>query len=647
MYFETLLSPINIGSCTIKNRFVVPPMDTSFPNDDGTVSQQAIDYYAERAKGGFGLITIEYVSVDPNGKPMPNTFSIYDDKFIPGFKKLAEAIHQYHGAKTFLQLNHCGRQGYPTITGIELEAPSAISCGSLRHIPREMTTQDVYDMVEQFGDGAYRAMLAGFDGVEIHGGHGYLVGEFMSFYANKRLDEFGGNFRDRMRFPELIIQNIRRKCGNDFPISMRISADERVPGCPDINETRAIAKYLEGVGLDAMNVSTAGYASAHMCFPSSQINYEFNIAAAEAVKASTSKLVVIGGGRVPEPYLAEDILTSNRADMVFFGRGSIADPHLPNKVAAGKYEEICPCIGCVERCPQHFHNHDTFLSCLMNPVTGREGTLKMEKTQQPKNIAVVGGGPGGLYTAWVSAKRGHKVTLFEKQGVMGGQFRIGSLPPFKHDVARGIKYMVTMCRKYGVDIRMNTEASADMLTGYDCVVLATGGTPLVPNIPGINGENIYKAVDIFTGNLPNKLMPRGKMLVIGGGIVGLEIADFMGERDNKITVVEMADTVGAAYDFRVTRIMMPRLLNDYGVEIRTGTKVKEFTADGAICQCKGEELVLSGYDAIILAMGAKSYNPLQAELEGKVPELHVIGDARKPAMALDAIEEAVFLANEL
>lgn len=646
MNFSQLLSPITIRNLTIKNRFVVPPMDTALPNPDGTVSQKMIDYYAARAKGGFGLIIVEYCHVDIKGKPHVNSISGFDDKFIPGLTELASAIHKYDGARAFLQLHHAGRQGSTIASGCDtLVAPSAVPDFLKNFKVTALTTEEVYDLIEKFGDTAVRAQKAGFDGVEIHGGHGYLVAEFMSGLCNKRTDEFGGDFRGRMLFPELIIKNIRKKVGNNFPITMRISATEPLAGGRDINESRVVAKYLESVGLDAINISIGLNGAQKWVIVPNQVPCAYNIANAEAIKKSVS-IPVIGGGRINDPYMAEEILESGRADMIYFGRGSLADPDLPNKIAADAPEEIIPCIGCVQRCQLHLRNPKIGISCLMNPFTGKEGTWKKIPTENPKKIAVVGAGPAGLTFAHHAADRGHNVTIYERSDHAGGQFCLAAVPPFKHELARAIKYMIEACKRSKVNILYNTEATKEMLLegNYDAVVLATGGFRIWPKIKGIDDGNKVLAIDILEGKKP---IPQGKVLLIGGGLVGVETADYISGRPGRdVTVVEMTDQLAPQAYFTAKDLLLERLAQN-NVKFYMETKVEEFTPDGAICTKNGEKVIFSGFDSVVIAMGAKSYNPLEEEIKDSFAEVHVIGDAVESRSALEAIEEATKLSIEI
>jgi 2,4-dienoyl-CoA reductase-like NADH-dependent reductase (Old Yellow Enzyme family)/thioredoxin reductase len=643
MKYPVLLSPIKIGTMEVRNRFVVPPMGTNFANPDGSVSQQLIDYWAARAKGGYGLLIVEVTAVDPLGKAIPWQPGIWDDEFITGWRKLTDEVHKY-GAKVAVQLHHAGRQTTHEVIGAQPVAPSAIPCPVDREMPRELTTEEVYNLIEKFGDAARRAMDAGFDAVEVHGAHGYLIAQFMSPYSNKRIDEFGGDFMNRMRFPVEVVKNIRRKVGSGYPIIFRFSGDERVPGGRTIDESRMVARVMEEVGVDSLHVSTGVYGSMPWLIAPSAVSPGYNVYASEEIK-NVVNIPVIAVGRINEPLMAEDILEDGKADMVSLGRESLADPELPNKVAAGLTEEISPCIGCMQACVGYLFDPNYLkISCLVNPFTGREGELKVEKAEKPKKVMVVGGGPGGLEAAWVAAKRGHKVTLYEKENVLGGQYRIGAIPPAKQDILKAIRYYITMGKKYGAEYKMGVEVTEDLIMkeNPDVVILATGGVPLVPNIKGIDNPKFVKAVDILEGKKEAGM----NVLIVGGGMVGVETADFLGEHYHNVTIVEMLPEIARDEQDAVKYFLMERL-NKYGVKSITSATVKEFLDDGVVYEKDGKEEKLTGFDTIVLAMGAKAYNPLEEKIKGKVSEVYVVGDAVKARKALEAIEEAARVAVKI
>ena len=644
MKYNYLFKPIKIGNVEVKNRFMIPAMGTEVGNPDGTVSDAMIEYYRQRAEGGYGLIVTEIMAVDPLGKANPNEPGLWDDSKIPGLQRLTSECHKY-GAKMFVQLHHAGRQTGSPLIGTQPLAPSPIMCAALNETPREFTTEEVWELVEKHGDAAERVKRAGYDGVEIHCGHGYLLSQFMSAYANKRLDEFGGDITGRMKFIVEIIKNIRKKCGADFPIMAKMSVEERVYGGMTADESAAMAKIMEDAGLSAICVSTGIGGTPDSCrwvvAPQGAIP-GYNIEACKRIKKAVSIPVGVCG-RITDPAFAETIVADGIADMVTTGRASLADPAFPNKIAGDAVDEICPCISCVQGCVGFELGR---VSCLVNPFLGVETKLIIENTDTAKNVTVVGAGPAGLEAAWLLAKKGHKVTLFEKDAEIGGQFRIASYPPCKQDIARFLKYQKTMCKKYGVDIRLNTVVDEELIAAEkpDAVVLATGGVPMMVDIKGIDGPNVLLANDVILG----KVMFGMKTLVVGGGLVGVETADFLADLSRNVTIIEMRDNIaGDVHDF-TRRFMMERYKNyDHEVQIITGAKVKEFVDDGVIYEKEGQELELRGFDSVIWASGAKSYNPLEGSLKEKVPELHVIGDANQVDKAVRAIYDAAEIAAKI
>lgn len=643
MSFEKLLSPVSIGKMEIKNRFVVPPMGTNFGNSDSSVSQQLIDYYTARAKGGFGLIVVEVTAIDPLGKAIPNEIGLWSDDFIPGFKKLVDEVHKY-GAKIAVQLHHAGRQTARGVIDGQPVAPSAVPCPVMKDMPRELGTDEVYELIRKHREAAVRAKKAGFDAVEIHGAHGYLIAQFMSPYSNKRIDEFGGDFISRMKFPCEIVKGVRQDLGADFPILFRISADEKVHGGRTVHETKAIARLMEECGVDAMHVSICTYGSMHWMFVPPSVPQGFNTDAAAEVKRSVT-IPVIAVGRIHDPYLAEDILLSGKADMISMGRASLSDPEIPNKVAENRIHEISPCIACLQGCVGNLFDPDILkVSCLVNPLTGREGVISTDKTTNPKKVVVVGSGPGGLKAAYIAAQKGHTVTCYEKSTVLGGQFRVAGIPSTKHDILTAIKHYIAMGQKYGVSFKLGTEVTADLIEQEkpDVVILATGSVPLMPRIKGIENPRFLRAIDIIDG----KSQAGEKVLVIGGGMVGSETAEFIAERGSSVTILEMLPTIARDVPDGPRMYLIARL-DEYGVKAITGAKVTEFYDDGVTYLADGKEEVLAGYDSIVLAMGSCSYNPLEDKIRDKVPEVYVIGDAIKARKAISATEEGLKIAASL
>ena len=641
--FNCLYEPISFGTLEIKNRFVVPPMGTNFGNPDGTVTDQVVDYYTARAKGGFGLIIVEVTAVDPLGKAIPNELGLWSDDLIPGMRRLTDSVHR-HGGKIAVQLHHAGRQTSRAIIGDQPVAPSPIPCPVMRELPRELTTDEAFALVDKFRDAAIRAREAGFDAVEIHGAHGYLIAQFMSAASNKRLDVFGGNFAGRMRFPLEIIDRTRAALGRDFPLLFRISGDEKIHGGRSIEETKAIARLVQAHGIDAMHVSICTYGSLHWMFVPGAIPPAFNVGAAAEVKKSVS-IPVITVGRINDPYLAEDIIASGKADCISFGRESLADPELPNKVRAGDTDAIAPCIACLQGCVGYLFNPAIQkISCLVNPFTGKEGSHPLTPAPVKKKVMVVGGGPGGLLCAWVAARRGHDVTCYEKNDLLGGQFRLGGIPPTKQDIITALKYYITMGERAGVRYRTGQEVTPELVLREqpDAVVLATGAVPLRPAIPGLDAAGVIDAVEVLDG----KQAVSGAVLVIGGGMVGAETADFLGEQGCRVTIVEMDDAIAKAVQ-PGPRLYLLKRLTEHDTTVIVGATVTAFHPDGVTYRADGTTHRLDGFDAVVLALGATAHNPLEAALRGRVREIHVLGDAVKARTAIDATQEAARIAVAL
>jgi len=648
--FPNLFSPIKLGRMELNNRFVIPPMATNLANEDGTVSQGLTDYWVARAKGGWGLLILEFTAIDPLGKVGPCHPCLWSDKFIDGLKKMTDAVHKY-GAKIAVQLSHTGRQTTQRIIDIPGAQPvsaSPIPCPLDREIPRELSSEEVYGLIEKFGDAAVRARDAGFDAVEIHGAHGYLLAQFMSEYSNKRIDEFGGSLQNRMRFPIEVIHNVRQKIGASFPLMFRMSGEERVPGGRTLEESRVVARMMEEAGVDAIDVSVGVAGSAQYIFAPPAVPPGFLLSVSQEIKKAVS-VPVIAVGRINHPLLAEEAIKAGKADLIAWGRPSFADPELPNKVAAGQLDEICPCIYCSQGCLRTFPYPGKPLpkwgvTCLLNPFCGREGEMQLKATIKRKKVIVIGGGPGGLEAAWVASARGHQVTLYEKKPTLGGQFRIAAIPPFKQDITKAIVYYIHMCKKHGVSFKLGTEATAEqIITDHpDAVILATGGEPIIPDIRGINGRRLATAWDILEG----KEQAGNKVLVVGGGMVGCEVADFLGEHLHQVTIVEMLPEIALDVPLPVKYFLLLRL-REYGVQIETETSMVEFLDDGAIVSKNGKISQLSGFDTIVLAMGTKSVDDLKEQLEKKISELYIIGDALAPRKAIEAIEEGAKIALQI
>ena len=635
--FPNMFSPINIGTVTVPNRFVVPPMGNNFANTDGSMSERSAAYYEARAKGGFGLITIESTVVYKEAKGGPRKPCLFSDEVVPSFKRVADACHAY-GAKVSIQLQHAGPEGNSKLTGYPLKAASAIAPSAGREIPEAMPTEEVYRLIECYGDAARRAQLAGIDMVEVHCAHGYLVSTFISARTNKRTDEFGGCFENRMRLPRLIIENIRKKTGGNMPILCRINARDEGDGGVDVHDAAAIAAYLEQVcGVDAIHVTRSIHIHDEFMWAPNITHGGFNAELGAEINRAVSVPVILVG-RFTEPQYAELLVKQGRADLIAFGRQSIADPELPNKARNGQLEKLTPCIACLLGCvPNMLQGRP--ITCAMNPCAGREAELKPAEVR--KNVVVIGGGPGGMYAARLCALRGHSVTLLEKDAELGGHFLVASYPPGKGEISGAIRSFIVNCREAGVDIRTGTEATPELVASLkpDAIIIATGSVPLRLPIPGLDSCGCSTAEDVLTG----KADTGKRVLVVGGGMVGCECVEFLTEREHIVDMVEMKPVIGEDIVPEARKYIMANL-EKHKVTQRVNARVKQFYADGVdfTDTVTGEDAAMRGYDSVVLAMGYRSNNTLEEQLKDLAPQVIVIGEARQaPGNSMEATGDAL------
>ncbi len=627
--FQKLFEPAWIGRMSLRNRLVMPPMATNYGSEDGFVTQRTIDYYQERAKGGVGLVIVEFTCVDsPVGRATPRQLLIDDDRFIPEFSKLAEAI-RLHGAKAAIQLHHVGRQARSSVTGHQPVGPSPIAFPG-GELPRELTPSQIAGIVARFGEGAERAMRAGFDGVEIHAAHGYLISQFLSPLSNQRQDAYGGDVENRARLLLEVIAAIRERVGKDYPVWCRLSAMEfGVEGGITLEETQVVAQLAERAGVDAIHVS--GHAVGPGRRPPMAQPPGAMVPLAEGIKKVVS-VPVIAVSRIP-PELGESILQEGRVDLIAMGRALIADPHVPQKVASGRGEDITPCIYC-QTCLDSVVSREEGIYCVVNAALGREREYELKPAERPKRVVVVGGGPGGMEAARVASLRGHKVTLFERDDELGGQLLLASKPPFKDTIDTFRRHLADQLAKLGVELRLGERFTADLLDQFkpDAVVLATGVIPFVPQIPGVDGNQVLLATEVLAGAETGE-----RVAVIGGELVGCETAAYLAEQGKRVTIMrrgpELATKVGPS-----VRAPLIRRLEAKGVSILTGVEYEEITEAGVIVRTREGERRTVEADTVVLAAGAKPNTDLLASIEGKVPQVFCVGDCIEPRGIREAVE---------
>lgn len=658
--FPKLFEPGKIGTMELKNRLIMPPMETNFGSANGEVTEQMIRYYEERAKGGVGLIVIQIACIDyPRGKAGSNQISVDDDKYIPGLAALAEAIHNW-GAKCVIQLHHAGRQTRPELTeGLQPVAPSPVPCPVLGEAPydvqpRELTYEEIQELVQKFIRAAVRVARAGFDGVMIHGAHGYLVGQFMSPLSNKRNDRYGGDFHRRMRFPREIVAGIRQQLGVAFPILFRYSADEFYPGGitlegPEGSGTGIeIAKAMEAAGVDCLCISCGNYGSMTTLLEPMSYNEGWRVYLAERIKKEV-KIPVSTVGVIRSPEVAEGILKEGKADFVELGRTLIADPEWPRKAMEGRVEDIRKCI-CCNNCIGARVFASNYMTCTQNPEVGREykdGWVSLKPAEKKKRIMVIGGGPAGMEAARVSAIRGHEVILYEKEDRLGGQARLASVAPFKDKVNWVIDWLVAQINKLGVKVETGKAVDATTLKAEkpDVVIIATGAEPLIPDIPGIDGPNVIIYKDLLSGA---KAVPGRNIVVAGGGMVGVECATYLAKQGKKVTIVEaLSDILLDMEPITKADLVFVRL-PQMGIKWITKAPIVEITEKGVVTVDSLGKKTLIEADNVVIALGTKPINGLEAAArEAGVPTVYVIGDAKKPRKIVDAKYEGALVARQI
>lgn len=639
MKFDHLFTAGRIGTMEVKNRLIVPPMLTEYANEDGSLSDRYIRYYEEKAKGGWGLIICEDTSVDEFGAGFKNLPGIWKDEFIPRHRELTDRVHQY-GAKIAVQAYHAGRESGSVIKGRRPVAPSAIQDPTEPETPHELTIEEVRELVEKFAQGIRRGRDAGYDAVELHGAHGYLINQFVSPFSNKRTDEYGGNLRNRLRFPLEIIARAKELVGESYPIIYRISADEMVEGGLTIEDTKVIAQILEEAGVAALHVSAGVYKSGSIVSAPSAVRTAPFSDYAQQIRRLV-KIPVFAVDKIIYPEVAESLLREGKADFIAMGRASIADPELPNKVREGRLDEILPCIGCWQGYQGKIAVQEP-VSCLVNPRTGKEETYTIRKAEKSKNVMVIGGGPAGMEAAIVAAKRGHDVTLYDKADRLGGQWLLAAVPPGKEMLNSFTVWQKGELIRSGVKVLLNTEVTAELAAAVmpDAIIYAAGATPSVPPIHGVEKPFVYTAEDILSG----KVDFRGHAVVIGGGIVGAETAEHLAVHGCTVTIIKRSADIAGDLPGAPRHFLMESLKR-YEAELLENTKTLEITDHGVLTEKNGIQRLIPA-DLVVVASGSRSNAALAKELEDKYP-VTVVGDAFAVGKALDGIDAAYQAALEL
>ena len=635
-----LFNPFELRGMTIKNRCVVSPMVTNYCTRDGYPTEKFLAYHEARAKGGWGLIITENYAVDPIGRGFKYVPGLWDDRQIEGHKELPSRVHKY-GSVILAQIYHCGRQTSVPVINATPVAPSPIPCPICKDMPKELSVDEIQIIAEKFADTAYRAKNCGFDGVEIHGAHGYLIAQFMSHYTNKRVDNYGGSLQNRMRFALEIVKNIRDKCGEDFIIGFRISVEEFVEGGRTTQDTIAIVKMLEASGVDIIHTTVGTYVSGDTVIPPSYVKHAWIADLAAEVKNACS-IPVIAVGRINDPHLANSVIESGKADFTAMGRASLIDPDLPNKAMEGRFDDIRQCIGCNYGCAT-LQGSNNPAKCSLNPELGSEYKGLPEKASISKKVAVVGAGPAGLEAAIYAARAGHNVIVLEKNSRAGGQLYLASIPPCKGEISAFIQWQLTALGKLGVKIQYNAEVSSDYFSEqeFDTIIVATGAKPTKLSVSGVDLPHVLTANSVLEGTCN----VGQNVVVIGGGQVGAETAHFLGVQLKNVTLVEMLPDI-VPNEASAPRLHLIRSLENRKVRVMTNTSVQEIKAKSVVLRTADNVVEISA-DTVVVAVGSTPDDSLANQLVKKGLPVKVIGDAREVGIILDATEQGYQIASLL
>ncbi|MBU2054255.1 MAG: FAD-dependent oxidoreductase [Proteobacteria bacterium] len=652
MRYPTVFQPCRIGSLTLKNRLAMSQMTMNYATEEGLVTDKLIAYYTERAKGGVGLIFVEGTYFTPEGKGYVRQIGLASQKHVEGLKRLTDSVHGLkNDTRIFLQIHHAGGRASAKVTGLQPVAPSAVPPYPGAEMPRELTREEVSGLVEAHVEAAARAREAGFDGVDIHCAHGYLVPSFLSPLTNRRADEYGGDLTGRTRFLLEIIRGIRKRLGPDFPLTIKISGDEYIEGGLGIRDMIDIARLAEEAGIDGLIVSagTVGgkkledLSEPHKVMRTLPMMTKPGCLVPIAAEFKKSlRIPVITLGRINEIALAEEILKEGKADIVAIGRPLLADPELPKKAAEGREAEIRPCIACNEGCYKRILQQ-LDVRCSVNPLLGKEGDSAVRRASPAKRILFVGAGPAGMEAACRARERGHDVTLIEKNAAAGGQLLLASVPPGRREIEHFTNYLRGCLKRSGVKVILNEEVSPSVIRRLqpDAVIIATGAQPCVLAVQGLQAAQGVTSWDVLSG----KPMAGGPYLIVGAGLVGCETADLLSDRGEKVTLVEILPEIACDAD-KDTKAYFDIRFQNKGVKVYTGANLVRMEDRLAIIR-NGDEEIRIETGTVVFSVGAKPEDSLYDQLISMGIEVIKAGDCVKPRSILDSVEEGFLAGNRV
>ncbi|MGD8955267.1 MAG: NAD(P)/FAD-dependent oxidoreductase, partial [Desulfobacterales bacterium] len=603
-----LFSPFQIKNLTLKNRIVLPPLASFLIEKGGAITDRAVEHYRRRAAGGPAMVIMEACAVSPEGVVSENQARIDGDRLIKGLSRIAEAIRA-EGAVPAIQIHHAGRQTSAKVIKRLPLAPSPLPCPAIRGDVAPLTVEQIQDLIKKFAEAAVRSREAGFELLEIHGAHGYLINQFLSRYSNIREDGYGGDIAGRTRFALDIISEIRNRLGSSFPISFKISAQEFVPEGLTVEESIDILKLLVTAGIDAVQVSAGNDSTPEwICQP--MFMQKACLAESAAVIKKALQIPVMTVGRINDPWTADNIIAKGMADLVCIGRGLMADPEMPIKAQEGRFDEIRTCIAC-NTCMQSIYRKGR-LECLVNPALGREQEMQIVPATQPKKVMVVGAGPGGLNAAWVAAKRGHEVHLYEKQSYLGGQLVPGSKTAYKREMQSLINFQKRQVELNGVICHMGQEVTAQSVQeeNPDVVILATGSRPILPTIEGIDEASVVTFDVVLDGDVQENKTT----VIIGGGSTGCEVAYHLSEMGSAVTIVELMPKIGGDIE-AVTKKLLVRKLKENNVRILTEHRLLRVGKNSlVVAGPDGSEKVIEA-QRVVVAIGIRQDDTIHQQIK--------------------------------
>lgn len=665
---QKLLEPISVGPMKLSNRVVMTAMHLNYC-PQGEMTDRMVNFYRARARGGASLVIVGGAEIDAEASGVDLFLSIKDDKYIPGLKRLVDAVHE-EGGKIAVQLYMAGAYSFASMKGLPIFAPSEYESYFTRQKTTAMTLADILRVQDDFVQAARRAKAAGFDAVEVLASAGYLICQFLSPKTNKRDDEYGGPLENRMRFGLEVIRKVREEAGSDMAVIVRVAGNDFVQDSHTNKEARVFARACQDAGADCINV-TGGWHESRVPQITMDLPQAGYVYLARGIKENVS-VPVIGCNRINDPLIAEDVLAEGIADLVGVARGLLADPEFVNKARQQKFDEIRRCVACNQRCFDYVFQLRP-VGCMVNPKAGREGETELKPATKAKKIFVAGAGPAGCEFACAATERGHKVVLFDRVDYLGGQVHWSAVRTRKPEYLNMFTYYRAMLDKLKVDVRLNTELTPAFVAREkpDLVVVATGAAPFKPPIPEVDLPYVLQAWDV----LKDDLKTGTNVVVVGGGSVGLETAVFLASKGTispeqlyfltlhqaerpealrelitkgvkNVTVLEMLGRVGQDLG-PSTRWVLMKDLHTRGIQIITGATMKSIS-EGKVTytDSQGNEQTLPA-DTVVLAMGARSENFLAKELETTGVEVKVIGDAAKVGKIGDAVEEGFNLALEV